>query len=152
MRIVVTNESGKDVDMFFYRYHIPDPVYFQRNIRVTIHQIGCWGPDTVKQMRDAGRKLLSIDGTWVDMDKAVSDNACGLFERQDDWSSSLSDLSLRSKSAMLLDKSRFHRDLLWDIEGLWIVKLKRVQEEYARPPSGLFGQEIAVCADGSILS
>ena len=38
-------------------------------------------------MRDAGRKLLSIDGTLVDLDKAVKDNGYGLFERQDDWSS-----------------------------------------------------------------
>lgn len=71
----------------FYRYHLPDPVYFQRDIRVTMQQIGCWAPDTIRQMRDAGRKLISIAGTPVDMDQAVEANGYGIFERQDDWSS-----------------------------------------------------------------
>ncbi|MDA3800025.1 MAG: DUF2961 domain-containing protein [Kiritimatiellae bacterium] len=71
----------------FYRYHIPDPIYFQQDIRVTMHQIGCWNPDGIRQMRDAGQSLISIDGTSVDMEKAVADNGCGLFERKDDWSS-----------------------------------------------------------------
>jgi len=71
----------------FYRYHIPDPVYFQQDIRVTMHQIGCWEPETIKQMKDAGRELLSTDGTSVDMAQAVADNNYGLYERQDDWSS-----------------------------------------------------------------
>jgi hypothetical protein len=26
----------------FYRYHVPDPIYFRESVRVTIHQIGCW--------------------------------------------------------------------------------------------------------------
>jgi len=73
----------------FYRYHIPDPVYFQRDIRVTMQQIGCWGPDNIVRMRDAGLTLESVDhaGTPVDMAKAVEANGYGLFERQDDWSS-----------------------------------------------------------------
>jgi hypothetical protein len=71
----------------FYRYHILDPVYFHQDIRVTMHQIGCWGPDTISLMRDAGRELLGADGKPVDMDKAVEANSYGLFERQDDWSS-----------------------------------------------------------------
>lgn len=71
----------------FYRYHIPDPVYFHENIRVTIHQIGCWSPTEIRRMRDAGRKLQGINGRRVDMDQAVADNGYGLFERQDDWSS-----------------------------------------------------------------
>ena len=71
----------------FYRYHIPDPVYFHRDIRVTMHQIGCWGPNNIGLMRDAGRILESTGGTPVDMDQAVAANGYGLFERQDDWSS-----------------------------------------------------------------
>lgn len=70
----------------FYRYHIPDPIYFQRDIRVTMQQIGCWGPGTIQQMRDAGRKLVGGRGL-VDMDEASEANSYGLFERQDDWSS-----------------------------------------------------------------
>ena len=72
----------------FYRHHVPDPIYFQKDLRVTMHQIGCWGPDTIRQMRDAGRKLLGLDGAPVDIEKAVAANGYGLFEREnDDWSS-----------------------------------------------------------------
>jgi hypothetical protein len=79
-----------DVENFqyaFYRYHIPDPIYFYQDIRVTMHQIGCWLPGVIQQMRDADRELMSIDGTPVDMDKAAEENGFALFERQDDWSS-----------------------------------------------------------------
>lgn len=79
--------DGENYQYAFYRYHIHDPIYFYSDIRVTMHQIGCWGPDTMKQMRNAGRELLGIDGKQVDMDKAAEDNGYGLFERQDDWSS-----------------------------------------------------------------
>jgi len=71
----------------FYRYHIPDPLYFQQDIRVTMQQIGCWSPSELRKMRDAGRMLLSTDGTPVDIEQAITDNGYGLFERQDDWSS-----------------------------------------------------------------
>ena len=66
----------------FYRYHIPDPIYFQQEIRVTMHQIGCWGPDTIPLLRDAGRELTHIEGHVADMNVPYD-----LFERQDDWSS-----------------------------------------------------------------
>ena len=71
----------------FYRYHLPDPVYFQQNIRVAMQQIGCWAPDTIKQMSAAGKELLSTNGATVDFDKAVEANSYGTFERIDDWSS-----------------------------------------------------------------
>ena len=31
----------KNMRYCFYRYHVPDPVYFNTDIRMTIHQIGC---------------------------------------------------------------------------------------------------------------
>jgi len=71
----------------FYRYHIPDPVYFYKDIRVTMHQIGCWGPDIIEQTQNAGQELLGTDGLQVDLQKAADDNGYGLFEREDDWSS-----------------------------------------------------------------
>jgi hypothetical protein len=71
----------------FYRYHILDPIYFHQDIRVTMHQIGCWGPDTISLMRDARRELTGTDGKPVDADAAAAANGYGLFERQDDWSS-----------------------------------------------------------------
>ena len=32
----------------FYRFHLPDPVWFQREIRITIQQIGCCGMNTAQ--------------------------------------------------------------------------------------------------------
>jgi hypothetical protein len=61
-------------------------VYFQRETRVTIQQIGCWDPNTIAQMRGHGYQL-----EWgrapVDMDAAVRARSYGMFERADDWSS-----------------------------------------------------------------
>lgn len=70
----------------FYRLHIPDPVWFNENIRATIQQIGCWAPDTIAQMRGMERQLIHGDRP-VDMAAAARANGYGLFERQDDWSS-----------------------------------------------------------------
>jgi len=71
----------------FYRYHIPDPVCFQRDIRVTMQQIGWCDRQTGQQMRDAGCKLRRTNGQVYDLDQALAKNEWGLFERQDDWSS-----------------------------------------------------------------
>jgi len=70
-----------------FRHVLAPPGMKQQDIRVTMHQIGCWGPDTIGTMRDAGRCLESAGGVPVDMDKAVEANGYGLFERRDDWSS-----------------------------------------------------------------
>jgi len=70
----------------FYRYHVPDPVYFHENIRVTIQQIGCWDPFSIREIHASGRKILHAgkgEG-WVDTETA---GGYGIFERQDDWSS-----------------------------------------------------------------
>jgi len=57
----------------FYRYHIVDPVYFQKDICFTMHQIGCWGPKTINQVSQAGHDLQSNNGLPVDMAQAVAD-------------------------------------------------------------------------------
>ncbi len=71
----------------FYRYHGPDPVWFRQEVRVTIHQIGCWAPDcvwdlsrSVEPIRHAAPGMPVVD--WTNNEKAY-----GLFERSDDWSS-----------------------------------------------------------------
>ena len=74
----------------FYRYHVIDPIYFYRDIRVTMQQIGCWGPDHIKQMCTAGQQLQrTVDGQLVavDMVEAARAAGYGMFEREDDWSS-----------------------------------------------------------------
>jgi hypothetical protein len=53
----------------FYRYHVPDPVYFDTAARVTIQQIGGTGKNDVLKMMKEGRPVkpvsLDIDGKFV---------------------------------------------------------------------------------------
>ena len=73
----------------FYRYHLPDPVYFYKEIRVTMQQIGCWDPTSIKQIAESGHQLTLTgpEAKSLDMASATAENGYGLFERQDDWSS-----------------------------------------------------------------
>ena len=73
----------------FYRYHVPDPVYFARDARVTIQQIGCWDPGTKMQLTYLGETVYKAGAGLVPLDltKDGGSNSYGLFERQDDWSS-----------------------------------------------------------------
>ena len=73
----------------FYRYHLPDPVYFAEDARVTIQQIGCWDPEAKQQMHYLGDPVyLAGPGLQpLDLSKDSGANSWGLFERQDDWSS-----------------------------------------------------------------
>jgi hypothetical protein len=69
----------------FYRLHVPDPVYFRNNIRITIQQIGYMDENTRMLMGQAGMKVYKAGGDLVPYD--LSHPVQGLFERQDDWSS-----------------------------------------------------------------
>lgn len=70
----------------FYRLHVPDPIFFDRELRVTIQQIGCFGPETIAQLHGLGRRL-ELGTAALDMAAAVQARRFGLFERCDDWSS-----------------------------------------------------------------
>ena len=71
----------------FYRYHIPDPIYFGRDARVTIQQIGVLfdaGDHSAESLRRAGRHLILAGKAGTEeLDLRVG----GIFERADDWSS-----------------------------------------------------------------
>lgn len=73
----------------FYRYHVPEPVYFHKDIRVTIQQIGCWTPDSKPLIYAAGTKIVQQrEEGLVEVDLSPNNpNEYGGFERQDDWSS-----------------------------------------------------------------
>jgi len=45
----------------FYRYHIPDPVYFHHDCKVTLQQIGNTSIEKIKEMLAAGTKMIP---TW----------------------------------------------------------------------------------------
>ena len=73
----------------FYRYHVPDPIWFQESIRATIQQIGCWSPETRHDLHDSAEPILAAEPGPRTLDLSTGGEAgeYGLFERSDDWSS-----------------------------------------------------------------
>jgi len=67
----------------FYRYHVPDPVYFGREIRVTMQQIGYLADHSRGQLVREGRRLYRTAPGEEELDITRD----GRFERADDWSS-----------------------------------------------------------------
>lgn len=65
----------------FYRWHVPDPIFFSRDIRVTIQQIG-FGVTTAPLVKLGGPIYAAGPGL---VEKKVGSQ--GTFEREDDWSS-----------------------------------------------------------------
>ena len=75
----------------FYRLHGFDPIYFRREMRITIQQIGYGvAGDIAAQMNKAGEERLLRTGDGTEM-MTPTDIAAGkygegfIFERQDDW-------------------------------------------------------------------
>jgi hypothetical protein len=67
-----------------YRFHVPDPVYFRSQIRVTIQQMGIIlerSPDD--PIFRTGTPVYKTGPGQVEMEKGSR----GTFERQDAWSS-----------------------------------------------------------------
>jgi hypothetical protein len=84
----------------FYRWHIPDAIYFNKDIKVTIQQIGGWMKEDMKRLNQRGVnfKAITVDGPagftrLLDMDKPplLTDSAFPEgwvnFYRIDDYSS-----------------------------------------------------------------
>lgn len=71
----------------FYRYHGPDPVFFQKAIRVAIQQIGCWDPATRWTLAQKSPELREADAAGTAVKWREDDRPYVLYERQDDWSS-----------------------------------------------------------------
>jgi len=71
----------------FYRWHVPDPVYFRKDIRITIHQIGYASEKEARQMKDAGKTIYRATGPELQKANLNAGGNIGLFEREDDWSS-----------------------------------------------------------------
>lgn len=58
----VANDSLRQYN--FYRWHIPDAIYFHQDIKVTLQQIGGWGRNEVRDLIKNGANLkpVTIDG------------------------------------------------------------------------------------------
>lgn len=59
----VASESAREFE--FYRFHIPDPIFFSKNIRVIWQQIGGGDGKLIRQLLEKGVKLkpVTVDGT-----------------------------------------------------------------------------------------
>lgn len=71
----------------FYRWHVPDPVYFHSSVSVRWQQIGLWKPALLPQLEAAGTRV-ALGTPPVDVN--ASDPKLptwGLMERRDDVSS-----------------------------------------------------------------
>lgn len=71
----------------FYRYHVLDPIYFRRDVRVTIQQIGCWDPLSRAQFKNLREPVHRAGEGQNPVDFSTEPAPYGLFERRDDWSS-----------------------------------------------------------------
>ncbi len=81
--------DGPQMRYGFYRLHGPDPIWFHRDIRVTIQQIGHgFAKELAEMMEAAGLETLPVTGAPGLTATAEELRARGggrLFERQDDW-------------------------------------------------------------------
>lgn len=73
----------KNMRWCFYRYHVVDPIYFQKDIRVTMQQIGYLAAHSREDIIKNNRTLYRAGSGLVPMDTSKD----GKFERSDDWSS-----------------------------------------------------------------
>lgn len=55
--LIGDNETGQ---WAFYRYHLPDPVFFHSDCRVTIQQMGGWMKAQVQELLAEGARLIPI--------------------------------------------------------------------------------------------
>lgn len=85
-----TIASEKDFAYAFYRYHIPDPVFFYQDIKVTLQQIGFAGNEgieTLSNLKDpifrAGGKMEAVDFskemTWLLFERSDNVASCAYF-------------------------------------------------------------------------
>jgi hypothetical protein len=69
----------------FYRYHVNDPIYFYRDARITIQQIGYLAPHSRPPIIENKITLFRAGPGLVPMDTSKD----GKFERRDDYSSTV---------------------------------------------------------------
>lgn len=87
-----TVADDDDMALCFYRFHIPDPIYFDRDIRVTIQQIGSWNRNLIEYFKENDISVIRAgmyaqeDMKPIDLHKESLPDF-DLFERSDFWSS-----------------------------------------------------------------
>ncbi|MBI2432072.1 MAG: DUF2961 domain-containing protein, partial [Candidatus Hydrogenedentes bacterium] len=89
--------DGKAGHFSFYRYHVPDPVYFHQDIRVTIQQMGGAGKKQVLELLEKNVPVVPVsvnpDNAFIPLldpprdlkDQSIPDGWTNMY-RQDDFS------------------------------------------------------------------
>ena len=81
-----TVADGAKMQYAFYRFHVPDPVYFYQDIKVTIQQIGYAGEQELLKMKQLNKTIYKT-GQEMEAVKFTTDLKSLIFERADDVSS-----------------------------------------------------------------
>ena len=84
----------ENMELCCYRFHIPDPIYFNSNFKATMQQIGGVDRDDyfhhaqlLYKNKIANNQVISVDGDPIDFaDIPMLNGIPLLFEREDDWS------------------------------------------------------------------
>ncbi len=82
--------DGEHMQYNFYRWHIPDPIYFYKDIRVSMHQIGYASYETMNQFLADDREIpgTNPEEGILDLKDYVENGKGNIYEREkDDWSS-----------------------------------------------------------------
>ena len=81
-----TIANEKDFEYAFYRFHIPDPVFFYQDIKVTIQQIGFAGKEELEILANMKDPIFNAEEKW-NLVHFCKERSYLLFERSDNISS-----------------------------------------------------------------
>jgi hypothetical protein len=81
-----TIADGNEFEYAFYRFHIPDPVFFYQNIKVTIQQIGYAGEEDIELFKNMKDPVYNTGEKMEPVDFSKGINSL-IFERSDNISS-----------------------------------------------------------------
>ena len=92
--------DGENHQWGFYRYHVPDPIYFSSDCRVTIQQMGGGPPKEVDELQKAGAPLTiaTTSQGWNNFFRSddVSATAYFYLDKPSDGLSSLQSVNMRT--------------------------------------------------------
>lgn len=122
--LIVPDPADRKPDDFipelvgFYRWHLADPIMFERELKVTIQQIGlAIFPQDRKAEFDAFASVHSAAQSW----KSLSGTDFGLFERQDDYSAAAFVYCRSAQSVPAYDSEAASADLSFSTEEEFLM-------------------------------
>lgn len=107
----------------FYRWHLSDPVVFQKEIRVTLQQIGSASFREGQEAEFAAfKESHAVAGTgWLELEALGGTIGFGLYERSDDWCATSFVYCAEPQAVPRFDQNAASQDLL-EMQGHQLVK------------------------------